>query len=251
MATTKVRCPQCGAKNTGEAAKCRICGQDLRGTVEQPLTMPEPGSAQMRSGRLSGLVAMAAGGVLLLLALALVLGIVPSPRWLSDARNSIPLLSQESDDGWTAFVEPSGRWRAEMPVDRTESTVAFPLADTGSARQWTSRLGGTSTVADTELSVIWTTVPAPAGENVAASLATTAQQYGESLGGRVERNDEATFRGLPARRLEVSRLRQGDEDASVEALLVRRGEQLVILQSRSVYPDHPQFGRLVEGFSFV
>lgn len=251
MPTTKVRCPQCGAKNTGEAVKCRICGQDLRDKAERPLTMPEPGSDQMRSARLSGLVAMAVGGVVLLLILALVLGIVPSPRWLSDVRNKVPFLSQQSDDGWTAFTEPSGRWRAEMPVDRSEGTTPFPMADTGTARQWVSKLGGTSTVPDTELSVIWTTVPVTPGENAQASLASTAQQYGDLLGGYVETNDEATFAGLPARRLKVDRLKQGKEDASVDAVLIRRGEQLVILQSRSVYPDHPQFSRLIGGFSFL
>lgn len=251
MSTTKVRCAGCGAKNDGEATKCRICGKDLRNTAEQPLTMPRAGSEEMRSARLSGLMAMAVGGVLAVGLLALLLGVVEGPKWLSDARNKLPLVGQQADDGWTAFTEPVGRWRAEMPVNRVESPVAFPASTTATAQQWLAPLGGVPGFADTELSVIWTTVATADGENVEATLASTAEQWAAQLGGQVERNSEASFQGLPARRLTISGLRQGDERATIDALLIRRREQLVILQSRSIYGDHPQFVRLAEGFSFL
>jgi hypothetical protein len=254
MASTtasKVRCPACGAKNDAASAKCRICAQDLRGEVEQPLSQPTPGSTEMKSARLSGVFLAAVGGVLLVALLALLFGVVSGPKWLSDVRNKVPFLSQQADDGWTAFTEPDARWSAELPVDRTQTTVPLVLAPSGTAPAWVAGLGGTSTVPDTELTVAWTTVPAPEGDNVAAALASAAEQLGTQLGGRVERNDEASFAGLPARRVTITRLRQGGEVASVEALLVLRRDQLVLLESRSVYADHPQFSRLVSGFSFL
>lgn len=254
MATTtagKVRCPGCGAKNDPAAAKCRICGQDLRGDVEMPLTRPTPGSAQMPSARLSGLFLAAVGGVVLLAVVGLLLGVVEGPRWLTDLRNKVPFLSEETADGWTAFTEPEARWRAELPVDREKGVRPLAASSTGTAEVWRVGLGGTSSVPDTELSVLWATVAAPEGENVQASLATAAEQLGAELGGRVEENREAGFAGLPARRVRITRLEQAGQPASVDALLVRRRDQLVVLESRSVYPDHPQFARLVEGFSFL
>jgi len=253
MAATRtrnqVRCPTCGAKN--ERLRCRICGQDLRDDVEMPLTQPKPGSAEIRSARLSGVFFLAVGGVVLLGVLALLLGVVYGPRWLSNVRNQIPFLSQQSEDGWTSFTEPDARFSAEMPVDRDQVTVPLAAATTGSAPQWQAGLGGTSTVPDTVLSITWATVPAIAPENVEASLTSIAEQWGADLGGRVETNDEMTFEGLPARRVEVTRLQQGNESATVDAVLVLRRDQLVIIESRSVYADHPQFTRLVNGFHFL
>ena len=69
--------------------------------------MPQAGSEAMRSARLSGLVALAVGGVLLVGIAALLLGIVEGPKWLTDARNKLPFVGQQADDGWTAFTEPS------------------------------------------------------------------------------------------------------------------------------------------------
>lgn len=251
MATTKVRCPNCGAKNKAGMFRCRVCSTDLREEAEQPLTRPEVGSTAVRSASLSGVVALAVGGIALLLLAALLLGVVSGPAWLTNAMNKVPILNTATDDGWTSFVEESGRWEAQMPVDRTEGTVGFPGSETGTAEQWLAGLGGTSTVPDTELSIIWMTVPTPSGENVDASLAATAEQWGIALGGKVTANDEATFDGFPARRVTITDLSQGKEDATIEAVLVRRKEQLVVLVSRSVYTDHPQFGRLVQNFSFV
>jgi hypothetical protein len=245
----KVRCPACGAKNDG--IRCRICGTDLRDDVERPLTQPTPGSAQLRSARLSGVFLIAVGGVVLIGVLALLFGVVEGPQWLTTIRNKIPFISQESDDGWTSFTEPEARFAAEMPIDRERVSVPLGASTTGQAEEWRAGLGGTSTVPDTVLTITWATVPAVAEDNVEASLTSTAEQWGAELGGRVETNEEMTFQGLPARRVEVTRLEQGGEVATVDAVLVRRREQLVIIASRSVYPDHPQFSRLANGFSFL
>jgi hypothetical protein len=196
-------------------------------------------------------VALAIGGIVLLLLAALLLGIVSGPTWLTNAINKVPFVNTAADDGWTSLTEEDAQWQAEMPVDRTEGTIGFPGSVAGTADQWLAGLGGTSTVPDTELSIIWTTVPNPTAENVDASLASAAEQWANALGGKVTDNDEATFDGFPARRVTITNVEQGSDDATIEAVLVRRNDQLVVLTSRSVYPDHPQFGRLVENFSFT
>ena len=249
MAST--RCPACGAKNQAGSVKCRICGQDLRGSAEAPLSQPVPGSAVHRDGRLSGIVALAVAGVLLLAACALLLGLLPGNSATDWVRDRVPFLSQAPDDGWEEFTEPSGRWVAELPADRTEEVIPAAWADTGTSRAWIATLGDPD-APDTELAVQWTTVPRVEGEDVQASLASVAEQWGTSLGGAVTRSDDASFQGLPARRVTVEGL-EGREgaDATVQAVLIRRDEQLVILWSRSIYPDQPQFGRLIEGFSLL
>jgi hypothetical protein len=129
--------------------------------------------------------------------------------------------------------------------------VASSTSLTGQAEEWRAGLGGTSTVPDTVLTITWAPVAAVPEDELEATLTSTAEQWGTELGGRVETNEEMTFQGLPARRVEVTRLEQGDEAATVDAIIVRRREQLVIIASRSVYPDHPQFSRLANGFSFL
>ncbi len=245
---TKVRCPSCGAKNDATASRCRICGTDVRPDAEQPMTAPKPGSAEVRQAGLGRIVLIALACIAALLLAALLLGAVEGPRWLTDVVNKIPLISREADDGWTTQTDEDARFSTEMPVNRTMETVAFPGANGGTADVWVADLGGTSTVPDTELSVIWMTVPFPEGENVEASLTSTAEQWATQLGGTVTESSEATYAGLPARRVTIDRLEQGDEDATVDALLIRRRDQLFVIQSRSIYPDHPQFSRLVNGF---
>ena len=249
--STKMKCPNCGAKSDSAATRCRICATDIRPGAEQPLTRPEPGATQFRSARLSGILLIALGGIIVLLIIALLTGAVEGPRWLTNAINKVPFISQQADDGWTTFEEPGARWSAEMPVDRVQGTGPFPGTVSGSADQWLSVLGGTSTIPDTELIIIWTTVAFPPGENINASLSTTAEQWGNQLGGKVTRNDEATFRGLPARRVTITGLEQGKDDATIEALMTRRRDQLIVVVSRSVYADHPQFARLVDNFNFL
>ncbi|MCU0309633.1 MAG: zinc-ribbon domain-containing protein [Acidimicrobiales bacterium] len=248
---TKVRCPSCGAKNDADARRCRICGTDVSPGAEEPMTAPRPGTAQVGRAGLGRVVLIAFVVILGLLVAAILLGAVEGPRWLNNAVNEIPFLDREADDGWTTQTEEAAGWQAEMPVERARGTTPFPGADSGTAELWLAEFGGTATVPDTELSVIWSTVPFPEGENVEASLATTAEQWAAQLGGRVTENDEATYAGLPARRLKVTGLDQGDEAATVDALLIRRRDQLFVLQSLSIYPDHPQFGRLVEGFELL
>lgn len=245
------RCPACGAKNPGDAVKCRICGQDLRGLVEAPLSQPVPGSALHRDGRLGSLVAIVAGGVVLVVALAVLIGAVPGNSATNWIRDRVPFLSQKTDDGWQKFSEASGPWAAELPANRAQTTLPTPWTTDGTSQAWVSDLGSTQNP-DTQLVIEWGTVPTPAGEDVEASLASVAQRWAQSMGGTVTADAQSSFAGFPARRVTVTGMKSptGD-DVTVEAALIRHRDELVMIWSRSIYPNHPEFGRLVSGFTFL
>jgi len=246
-----VRCPGCGAKNQEEALKCRICGYDLRGHSELPISQPKAGSEAMKSGSLKGVFALAVLAVLGIVLAGVLLGILPGGDVLTNLRNKVPALATKSSDGWQEFVQADARFSATMPVDRTESKVPFQWSTTGSIDQWVSTLGPSSNP-DTTLSVQWAPVPTAADENIQASMSSLAIGWAESLGGKVESSDETTFQGYPALLVTITGLRNGNGDvATAKALFVRRREQQFIIVSNSVYKDHPQFDRLVNGFTLL
>jgi hypothetical protein len=246
-----VRCPGCGAKNQEEALKCRICGYDLRGHSELPLSQPKAGSEAMKSGSLKGVFALAVLAVLAIVLAGVLLGILPGGDVLTTIRNKIPAIATKSSDGWEEFVEADARFSATMPVDRIESQVPFQWSTTGSIDQWVSTLGPDDNP-ETTLSVQWATVPTPADENVQGSMSSLAIAWAESLGGKVESSDETSFQGYPALMVTITGLRDTNGDvATAKALFIRRREQQFIIMSNSVYKDHPQFDRLVNGFSLL
>jgi len=246
-----VRCPGCGAKNQEEALKCRICGYDLRGHSELPLSQPQAGSEAMKSGSLKGVFALAVLAVLAIVLAGVLLGVLPGGDALTNLRNKIPALATKSGDGWEEFVQADARFTATMPVDRAESQVPFQWSTTGTIDQWVSTLGPDANP-DTTLSVQWAPVPTPAGENLTGSMTSLSIAWAQSVGGKVDSSTETSFQGYPALLVTISGLRDANGDvATAKALLVRRREQQFIIVSNSVYRDHPQFDRLVNGFSLL
>jgi hypothetical protein len=239
-----VRCPGCGAKNPEDAPKCRICGFDLRGQSELPMSQPKAGSEAMKSGSLKGVLGLAVLGVLAMVLAGVLLGVLPGGDVLTSIRNKIPLIATESSDGWEEFVQTDARFSATMPVDRTETTGT-------SFDQWASTLGPDAQP-DTTLGIAWTTVPTPADEKIDASLTSWSITWAASLGGKVSSSNESSFQGYPALLVQVDGLRNAAGDSvTVRALLIRRREQLFVVSSSSVYADHPQFDRLVNGFTLL
>ena len=246
-----VRCPGCGAKNQEEALKCRICGYDLRGHSELPMSQPKAGSEAMKSGSLKGVFALAVLAVLGIVLAGVLLGILPGGDVLTNLRNKIPAIATQSADGWEEFVQADARFSATMPVDRTESQVPFQWSTTGTIDQWVSTLGPDDDP-DTTLSVQWAPVATPEGENPTASMTSLSIAWAESLGGTVDTTEETSFQGYPAVLVSVTGLRAPNGDAAtVRALFVRRREQQFVIVSNSVYKDHPQFDRLVNGFTLL
>jgi hypothetical protein len=246
-----VRCPGCGAKNPDGSVKCRICGYDLRGRSELPMSQPKPGSAAMRSGSLKGVLGLAVLGVLAMLLAGVLLGILPGGDVITDIRNKVPLLATESSDGWEEFTEPSARFAATMPVDRSEQQEAFGASTTGTAEAWVSTLGPDDDP-DTTLSIQWATV-APAAEGTEEAVLTSMSiAWAGSLGGTVGDDEPTTFQGHPALLVEVEDLRNAaDDPVTVRALFVLQRDRVFVIESRSIYADHPQFDRLVNGFTLL
>jgi hypothetical protein len=246
-----VRCPGCGAKNQEDALKCRICGYDLRGHSDLPISQPKAGSEAMKSGSLKGVFALAVLAVLGIVLAGVLLGILPGGDALTTLRNKIPAIATKSSDGWEEFVEADARFSATMPVDRSEAQVPFQWSTTGTIDQWVSTLGPDSDP-DTSLSVQWAPVVTPADENVESSMSSLAIAWAESLGGTVTSSDETSFQGYPALVVTITGLRDANGDvATAKALFIRRREQQFIIVSNSVYKDHPQFDRLVNGFTLL
>jgi hypothetical protein len=246
-----VRCPGCGAKNPEDVLKCRICGYDLRGNSELPMSQPKAGSEVMKSGSLKGVFALAVLAVLGIVLAGVLLGILPGGDVLTNIRNKIPAIATKSSDGWEDFVQADARFSANMPVDRTESQVPFQWSTTGTIDQWVSTLGPDANP-DTTLSVQWAPVPTPEGENPTASMTSLSIAWAESLGGTVATTEETSFQGYPAVLVSVTGLRDANGDVvTARALFVRRREQQFVIVSNSVYKDHPQFSRLVNGFTLL
>ncbi len=246
-----LRCPGCGAKNQGEPVKCRICGYDLRGHAEQPLTQPKPGTATMKKTRLSPLFALAAVGVVLMVLAGVLLGLLPGGDVISDIRNKVPFLAAQADDGWEQFTEASASFRATMPVDRVQKQAPFQWSTTGTIDQWVSTLGPDG-APDTTLGVQWATMPAVPGQDVKAELTSLAIGWADSMGGKVAKSQDTSFQGYPALVVKIDGLQNAQkESVTVRALLVRQRDELFVLSSTSIYPDHPQFDRLVNGFALL
>lgn len=246
-----VRCPGCGAKNSEGAVKCRLCGYDLRGHSELPMSQPKAGSAQLRSGGLKGVVLMAVLAVGAIVLAGVLLGVLPGGDVLTDLRNKVPAIAAKSSDGWEEFTEPAADFKATMPVDRTQQQVPFQWSTSGTADEWVSTLGPDSNP-DTTLSVGWATIPVDPSQTAAARLTSTSIAWAGSMGGKVTKSDETSLQGQPALLVQIEGMKNSSGDqVTVRALLVERSDTLYVLSSRSVYPDHPQFDRLINGFAML
>ena len=245
-----LRCPGCGAKNPEISVKCRICGFDLRAQSEFPISQPKAGVDAMRSASLKGVMGLAVLGVAAIVLIGVLLGVLPGGSVITDVRNKVPFLASESSDGWAEFTETEPPFRATMPVDRTQIQETFP-AGAGVLDEWVSTLGPERDP-DTTLTVGWTAVPTSADENVTASLASVGVAWADSLGGIVKKSSETSFQGMPALVVNITGMRNSTgDDVTVRAILIRQRGELYVLSSRSVYSDHPQFDRLVNGFALL
>jgi hypothetical protein len=215
------------------------------------MSQPKAGSEAMKSGSLKGVFAIAVLAVLAIVLAGVLLGVLPGGDVITTIRNKIPLIATKSSDGWEEFVQPDARFSATMPVDRVQGQIPFPAAISGTIDQWLSTLGPEDSP-DTKLSVLWTTVPTPPDEKVDASLTSSSLAWAQSLGGKIDTSEETSFQGYPAVLVKIEGLRSSNGDrVTIKALLIRRREQQFVLASASVYSDHPQFDRLVNGFTLL
>lgn len=243
---SKYRCPVCGATHKEQPEKCRLCGQDMSGSSTIPAyTGGSRQIAQKQSG-LGSLMLVALVGVLAIGILAVVLGFTGSNSFIDNIRDKIPGLQVEQSDGWTTLDDPSGGFVAQMPEGREKQFVSFPPAANGRLDQWSSTIGE-----ETDLTISYGKVTKPDGQSANATLASFAQTWATSLGGKTEQTTETGFQGYPALDVGVRDLTYEGQPATAKAMMVLRGDTLYIIQSESIYNDHPQYGRLLGGFQFT
>ena len=133
-----------------------------------------------------------------------------------------------------------------MPEAREKKFIAFAPAANGRLDQWSSLIGN-----ETDLTISYGKVSKTDGQSANAALAGYAETWAATLGGKVEDANETGFLGFPAIEVAVRDLTLVDEPATASAMMVLRGDTVYVIQSESIYPDQPQYGRLLSGFQFT
>jgi hypothetical protein len=220
-----------------------------------PNTVPiVTGARQVTAQRhgLADLGLIAIVGVVAIALLAVVLGFTGSNSFVDNIRDRVPGLAPTRADGWETLDDADGGFIAEMPEDRTKQFAPFATSTNGRLEQWVAPIGW-----ETELSIYYSRLAsAPDQEAWRPFLEELAGTWAQTLGGRAENITEAPFRGVPGMTLTVEGLRMSDpegelEVATAKAWLILRGDTLYIVQSLSVYRDHPNFNRLANGLQFT
>jgi len=243
---SKYRCPVCGATHKDQPTKCRLCGQDMSGAATIPAYTGGSRQTMQSRGSLASLLLIGLIGVLVIGLLAIVLGFTGSNSFIDNIRDKIPGLQLDKKDGWTALDDPSGGFVAQMPEGREKKFVAFAPAANGRLDQWSSVIGN-----ETDLTISYGKVTKAEGQSNNAELASFAQTWAASLGGKIDSSTETGFQGYPALDVAIRDLTYDNQAASAKAMMVLRGDTLYIIQSESIYSDHPQYSRLLGGFQFT
>lgn len=242
---SKYRCPVCGATHKDQPSKCRLCGQDMSGASTIPAYTGGSRQLDAKKGGLSKLLFIGLGLVLVIGILAVVLGVTGTNDFIRNARDEIPGMSN-TDDGWVTLDDPSGGFVAQMPEGYEKRFVDFAPATSGRLDQWSSLIGN-----ETDLTITYGKVNSPPDTSAKVTLEGLAETWASTLGGKVEDSAESGFAGYPAIDVMVRDLTLEDETATARAMLILRGDTLYVLQSESIYPDHPQYMRLLSGFQFT
>jgi hypothetical protein len=248
---SKYRCPVCGAAHKQQPEKCRLCGQDMGGPNTVPIITGARQVVTKRSG-LTDLGLIAVAGVAAIALLAVGLGFTGSSGFVDNIRERIPGLAPDRSDGWQPLDDADGGFVAQMPEDRTKQFAPFTPGQDGRLEQWVAPIGW-----ETELSIYYARLATPPTDDAwRPYLEELADTWAQSLGGRAEDITERAFRGHPGMTTTVEGLRMLDPEGNLEvatakAWLVLRGETLYLVQSLSVYRDHPNFERLAGSIEFT
>lgn len=207
------------------------------GGVKQDLDKPKG---------LGSLFLIAIGGVLLIGIVALVLGLIPSNKVVDSIRDKIPGLKQDSKDGWRETNEPGGSFVAKFPGEPTSRSIPFAASPDNRMNMLVVKIGD-----ETELSVSYGQVTKSGDESAKAELERLGDMWAAQSGFKVDQRTETGFMGHPALLIDQSEGKLLAKSATQRSLLVLRGDRLYVIQSTSVYKDHPQFDRLVNGVVFT
>ncbi len=240
---SKYRCPVCGAPHKDPVAKCRLCGQDMSSPAAVPVSTA--GARQVASPKkgIGVFILIALGLIVVILVGALIFGATRDTETVNEATRAIPGLN-ETVDGWVTIEDVEGGFTASMPPGNT-SDVASAQASPPAAGRWVGDLGEESTV-----SITYYDVTDDAGDIAINRLKdfTAALDEGRPDAKVNEPTEETGFHGYPA--LSVT-MRYPGQDQSSKMLLILKGDRIYVLESVSIYPDHPSFDKLVDSFAFI
>jgi hypothetical protein len=247
---SKYRCPVCGAAHKESPEKCRLCGLSMRVISSVPISTETKQVATKKKG-IADVGLFAIGGVVLLALIFVILGFTGSNSFLENLRDKIP--GSGGNDGWQEIDDGDGGFTARLPEDNERRTTPFPLAANGRLEQWVAPIS-----AETELSISYAHLdPLPGGNDWSSLFGEEAAlDLADTLGGRATQITESSFRGYPIVSTTITGLRMEDSGgtsqvASAKAYIVLRGDTAFIIQSKSVYADHPNFASFADSVQFT
>lgn len=272
------RCPACGANHKEFQPQCRLCGQSLSST-EAAVAATQVVAAGPGGKSIKGVVLLGIGAVVIVVAIALVFGLVAGNKSLDRARDKV--LPGTLQDGWSALTDPDGGFSVNLPGDRTKATatVTYPVVG-GKTTEWTAKVGK-----DTTLTVGYGTVERPATLTQTSALTpamvqqylrqllnitcaktvsapTTAStvagapavepacvdyQFADSKTPITTISDTA-LAGMPAITLSYTKSNPSGTDTYVRLTIGLRGDKVFYVMTESIYKDAEQFDRMTESF---
>jgi hypothetical protein len=252
---TMYRCPICGANHKQQIANCRLCGQNMSGEMIPVGTVHVAAPIQTKGG-IKGIVFLAVGAVVLIVAAAVGLGLVRSNSVIEGAKNAVV---GNDADGWTVQADAAGRYSIQLPGNRTNETVDFPSTDNGKLNIWTAKVGN-----DIVLHVGFGPVTPPAATTGAggsvipqtATLQLFLQQLAakwmaqNGLTDQLVTTAETGIGGLPAYtvRSNAAKFTLNTQDAYMQAAFMLRGTTLYVIETTSIYKDAEQLDRMAGTF---
>ena len=192
-----VRCPGCGAKNPEGSVKCRICGFDLRGQSELPMSQPKAGSRgdeeREPQGRRSASPCSACWRCVLA---GVLLGVLPGGDVLTASGTRSRSSPPRAATAGRSSSQTDARFSATMPVDRTEQQP-FQWSTTGTHRPVGRAPSGPTTTPTPPSPSSGPRSPPRRTRTIDASLTSLSIAWAESLGGQGRSRPGDLVPGLP------------------------------------------------------
>ena len=233
----------CGAPHKDPVTKCRLCGQNMATLAAVPVSTAGARQVAAPKKGIGLFIVIALVIIVVIAAGALVFGLTRDSDTVDEATRKIPGLN-ETVNGWVTIEDLAGGFTASMPPDNT-SDLASAQPSPPAAGRWVGEIGDETTISITYYDVTNTTGDIPMNflKDFAANLANGRPdaKLNEPMG-------ETGFAGYPA--LDVS-MRFPGKDESAKMVLVLKGKRVYVIESLSVYPDHPSFDEVTSGFTFV
>lgn len=245
----KYLCPTCGAVHKEYQPQCRLCGQALAANTA-PINAPQAAVVTSSKGSMKGIAFIGIGLVILVIALALVFGLVSGSKSIDNVKDKV--IPGSVNDGWSSLTDDEGHITVSLPGDRTKSATTFPGTKDGKITVWTSKIG-----TDTIITVGYGTVTAPTADATTGSAPSTAtfQNFLRDLAGQWAISQGTTpmiggsataVAGLPAYVVSGTSASYtvNGKPAYAQQALMLKGNELIAVTVLSIYKNAEQFEKV-------